>query len=59
MPRLVDDPDTIVTGNGDPPVVDIGAHELQGISCPWDLDGNGNVGILDLLAWLANWGPCP
>ncbi len=56
MPRLVDDPDTIVTGNGDRPVVDIGAHELQGISCPWDLDGNSNVGILDLLALLANWG---
>ncbi len=27
--------------------------------CPWDLDDNGTVGILDLLTLLANWGPCP
>ncbi len=26
--------------------------------CPWDLDGSGDVGILDLLALLAAWGPC-
>ena len=24
--------------------------------CPWDLNGNGSVGILDLLALLAVWG---
>ncbi len=28
-------------------------------NCPWDLDGDGTVGILDLQALLANWGPCP
>ncbi len=28
-------------------------------SCPADLDGNGSVGILDLLALLAAWGDCP
>ncbi len=28
-------------------------------SCLADLDGNGNVGASDLLALLANWGPCP
>ena len=27
--------------------------------CPWDLDDTGTVGILDLLALLANWGSCP
>ena len=27
--------------------------------CPWDLDGNGSVGILDLLALLAVWGTDP
>ena len=27
--------------------------------CPWDLDGTGGVGILDLLALLAAWGPNP
>ena len=25
---------------------------------PPDFDGDGNVGILDLLTLLANWGPC-
>ncbi len=24
--------------------------------CPWDLDGNNNVGVGDLLALFANWG---
>ena len=28
-------------------------------TCPWDLDGNGSVGILDLLALLAAWGSDP
>ncbi|MCH8344112.1 MAG: hypothetical protein IH983_08990 [Planctomycetes bacterium] len=27
--------------------------------CPWDLNGSGDVGILDLLALLAAWGPNP
>ena len=27
--------------------------------CPWDFDGDGNVGVSDLLDLLANWGPCP
>lgn len=27
--------------------------------CPWDIDGNGDVGFTDLTAVLANWGPCP
>ncbi|MCH8152968.1 MAG: hypothetical protein IH830_11425, partial [Planctomycetes bacterium] len=29
-----------------------------GDPCPWDLNGSGDVGILDLLALLAAWGPC-
>jgi hypothetical protein len=28
-------------------------------ACPADLDGDGFVGIGDLLTLLANWGPCP
>ncbi len=28
-------------------------------SCPTDLDGDGQVGIGDLLILLAQWGPCP
>ncbi len=74
-PRFVDDPDTKDTGNGDPPIVDMGAYEFQPVLCPWDLDGDGNVGVGDLLILLANWsnpydvadllrmlaawGPCP
>ncbi len=27
-------------------------------ACPWDLDDNGSVGVSDLLALLADWGPC-
>ncbi len=59
-PRFVDDPDTPDTGNPDGinPLVDMGAYEFQ-LACPWDLDGNGTVGILDLLALLAAWGSDP
>ena len=58
-PRFVDDPDTKDTGNGNPPIVDMGAYEFQVESpCPWDLDGTGTVGASDLLALLASWGPC-
>jgi hypothetical protein len=56
-PRFVDDPDTMDTGYGDPPIVDMGALEYQ-IPCPWDLDGDGNVSVTDLLLVLASWGPC-
>lgn len=29
------------------------------VGCPADLDGDCAVGILDLLALLTTWGPCP
>jgi hypothetical protein len=57
-PRFVDDPGTVDTGSGDPPIVDMGAYEFQGLPCPWDLNGNGFVGILDFLVLLFSWGPC-
>ncbi len=57
-PRFVDDPDTKDTGNGDPPIVDMGAYEFQPVLCPWDLDDSGSVGASDLLALLFDWGPC-
>jgi len=57
-PRFVDDPDTADTGFGDPPVVDMGAYEFQGLTCEWDLDGDGNVGITDLLLLLGDFGSC-
>ncbi|NNF42086.1 MAG: right-handed parallel beta-helix repeat-containing protein [Phycisphaerales bacterium] len=56
--RFVDDPATIDTGVGPPPIVDMGAYEFPGRSCPADLDGSGDVGFGDLLAVLASWGPC-
>jgi hypothetical protein len=57
-PRFVDDPDTVDTGYGDPPVVDMGAYEFQGMPCPRDLNGNGYVWIFDLVLLLFSWGPC-
>ena len=30
-----------------------------GQAIPGDLDGDGTVGIFDLLILLSNWGPCP
>jgi hypothetical protein len=57
-PRFVDDPDTMDTGYGDPPLVDMGAYEYQGLPCPWDLSGNGNVDVVDLLMVIGSWGPC-
>ncbi len=51
----IPDPDTPDSGNGDPPVVDIGAYEFQ--PCPWDCEPmpNGDVGINDFLELLAQW----
>jgi hypothetical protein len=49
-PRLAD-------GEGDgAALVDMGAYERP--SCPADLDGDGTIGITDLLALLAGWGEC-
>lgn len=57
-PRFIDDPDTVDSGNGAPPVVDIGAFEFQ-TGCPADRNGDGSVNVVDLLAILGAWGPCP
>ncbi len=32
---------------------------IAGVSCPWDLDDDGNVGFTDLLILLDAWGPIP
>ncbi len=57
--RFVDDPNTNDTGIGDPPIVDMGAYEFQGMPCPWDLDNTNVVGTADLLDLLAQWGTDP
>ena len=54
--RFVNDPNTKDTGIGDPPIVDMGAYEFQGIDCPWDLNDSGSVDTSDLLALFAQWG---
>ena len=54
--RFVDDPNTKDTGNGDPPIVDMGAYEFQIMPCPWDLDASGSVNTSDLLELFAQWG---
>ncbi|MEE9130145.1 MAG: hypothetical protein V3T84_09015 [Phycisphaerales bacterium] len=28
------------------------------VACPWDIDGDGTVGAVDLLSLLTSWGPC-
>ena len=55
-PRFLDDFDTKDTGLGRPPIVDMGAYEFQGVTCLWDLDGDGVVGTGDLILLLGSWG---
>ncbi len=55
-PRFVDDPDTPDSGNGDPPIVDMGAYEFQ--PCIGDINGDGDVGIIDFLILIGSFGPC-
>ncbi|MHC4130098.1 MAG: choice-of-anchor Q domain-containing protein, partial [Planctomycetota bacterium] len=56
-PRFVDDPDTVDTGHGGMPAVDMGAYEFQ-TGCPWDcgMPADGQVSVVDFLALLAQWG---
>ncbi|MCK4871421.1 MAG: right-handed parallel beta-helix repeat-containing protein [Phycisphaerales bacterium] len=56
-PRFHDDPGMDDTGNGDPPIVDMGAYEFQGESpaCPGDLNGDGQRDQSDLGILLASY----
>jgi len=49
--RFVDDADTVDTGAGTPPIVDLGAHEYPGPPVPGDFDGDGDVDLADFSAW--------
>ncbi len=40
-------------------IIDAAAAAASDPPPPGDLDGDGVVGIVDLLTLLANWGPCP
>lgn len=45
--------------NQPPPVGVLGDFDPLTPCCQADLDGDGSVGIVDFLALLAAWGPCP
>lgn len=34
----------------------VGQISITALTCPWDLDGSGDVGVTDLLALLGAWG---
>ncbi len=53
-PRFSEDPETPDTGDGEAPIVDMGAYEYR---CSWDCDGSadGSVNVSDLLALLAQF----
>lgn len=57
--RRIDAPNIPDSGEGMPPVVDIGAYEYQARICPADFDGDGIVGLADLAVVLANFGCAP
>ena len=58
--RQQDDPATIDSGYGAPPMVDMGAFEFgddpAAGPCPGDFDGNRQVNLSDLATLLANYG---
>ncbi|MFK7960250.1 MAG: hypothetical protein AB8G96_06960 [Phycisphaerales bacterium] len=57
--RRLDDTGTVDTGVGGTPIIDRGAHEFDGTSCPTDVNRDGVTGFDDLLAVLAAFGACP
>ena len=54
--RFFDDAGMLDTGNGTPPIVDMGAGEFQGQTCYGDLDGDSQVGLADLAQLLGHYG---
>ena len=45
-PRFVDDPETPDSGQGEPPIVDMGCYEAQA-AIPGDIDGDGDLDAVD------------
>ena len=60
-PRFADRASTPNTGCGSAIMVDMGAHEFQGVPgdpCRGDTNGDGITNITDLLVLLGSWGLC-
>ena len=61
MPRFIDDADTTDTGNGTPPIADMGAFEFF-VGCPntcGDIDGSGgNIDLVDFASFAVCFGGC-
>jgi hypothetical protein len=51
LPRFYDDPNTIDTGNGTPPIVDMGAHEF----IPCDFEPDGDIDEVDFITFILYW----
>jgi len=57
--RFFDDPNTLDTGGGLAPIVDMGAYEFGGSdtpACPADIDGDWDVDLADLSILLLHYG---
>ena len=52
---LIDDPNTVDSGRGTPPIVDMGAYELQA-ACDGDTNDDGVVNVDDLTNVILDWG---
>ena len=55
-PRFSDDPDTLDSGAGAAPLVDMGALEFQPCGTAGDLDGDGVIDLTDLGILLIDFG---
>ena len=55
LARFADDPDAADTGQGEAPIVDMGAHETQGAVCAADCNGDGALNILDFVCFQGKW----
>jgi parallel beta-helix repeat protein len=63
-PRFFDDTGVPDTGVGPAPIIDMGAHEFQGVSpppcpCVGDIDGDCDTDVFDFSALAANFGSGP
>ena len=54
----VDEPHVFVTNESQTASAGLAILELVGLLNPADLDGDGSVGVKDLLILLGDWGPC-